>query len=304
MYRYKIYGILIESEFELKLLVPAEETDKLSDVITVREKDVEEEVLNYLKEAGALKKHYEIGLEKSAMENIGGYYLVTDSQILVKLKEGYTYDTISSWILGYCLSMALLQKNILTIHCSAITNNAGAVLVSGTPGAGKSSLAGKLLEHGYKLLADDVAAIRFKDDKCLVYPAYPFQKLCSNEVENRALDKSKLVYINEDKDKYLVPVNDIFEPAPHQLKAFFYIIKAPVEELTLKKLSGFECFMSVKENLFLHRLKGNWETTPEVISQCMKIASGCDVYLLVRPDNKDTLTEINQTVLKLLQYPL
>ena len=268
MYRYKIYGILIESEFELKLLVPAEETDKLSDVITVREKDVEEEVLNYLKEAGALKKHYEIGLEKSAMENIGGYYLVTDSQILVKLKEGYTYDTISSWILGYCLSMALLQKNILTIHCSAITNNAGAVLVSGTPGAGKSSLAGKLLEHGYKLLADDVAAIRFKDDKCLVYPAYPFQKLCSNEVENRALDKSKLVYINEDKDKYLVPVNDIFEPAPHQLKAFFYIIKAPVEELTLKKLSGFECFMSVKENLFLHRLKGNWETTPEVISQC------------------------------------
>ncbi len=301
MYRYKIYGILIESEFELKLLVPAEETDKLSDVITVREKDVEEEVINYLKEAGALKKHYEIGLEKSAMENIGGYYLVTDSQILVKLKEGYTYDTISSWILGYCLSMALLQKNILAIHCSAITNNAGAVLISGTPGAGKSSLAGKLLEHGYKLLADDVAAIRFKDDKCLVYPAYPFQKLCSNEVENRALDKSKLVYINEDKDKYLVPVDDIFEPIPLQLKAFFYIIKAPVEELTFKKLSGFECFMSVKENLFLHRLKGNWENTPEVISQCMKIASGCDVYLIIRPENKNTLAEISNKIVESLQ---
>ena len=301
MYRYKIYGIILESEFELMLLVPADESDQMSDVITVREKDVEEEVLDFLKEADALKKHYEIDLKKSAMENIGGYYLITDSQILVKLKEGYTYDTISSWILGYCLSMALLQKNILTIHCSAITNNAGAVLVSGTPGAGKSSLAGKLLEHGYKLLADDVAAIRFKDDKCLVYPAYPFQKLCSNEVEKRALDKSRLLYINEDKDKYLVPVDGIFEPTPHQLKAFFYIIKAPVEELTFKKLSGFECFMSIKENLFLHRLKGNWENTPEVISQCMKMASGCDVYLIIRPERKNTLDKICENVITTIQ---
>lgn len=301
MYRYKIYGIILESEFELKLLVPAEETDKLSDVITVRERDVEEEVINCLKEADALKKHYEIGLDKSAMENIGGYYLIETSQILVKIKDGYTYDTISSWILGYCLSMAMLQKGFLTVHCSAIAAKSGAVLVSGTPGAGKSSLAGKLLEQGYKLMADDVAAIRFKDDKCMVYSAYPFQKLCSNEVEKRALDKRQLIYINEDKDKYLVPVDDIFEPTPHQLKAFFYIIKAPVEELTIKKLSGFECFMSVKENLFLHRLKGNWENTPEVISQCMKMASGCDVYLIIRPESKDTLDKICENVIAVIQ---
>ncbi len=301
MYRYKIYGIILESEFELKLLVPADETNKLSDVITVREEDVEEEVLNFLKEADAINKHYEISLEKSVMENIGGYYLIEAGQILVKLKEGYTYDTISSWILGYCLSMSLLQKKILTIHCSAMATETGAVLISGTPSAGKSSLAGILLEQGYKLMADDVAAIRFKDDKCMVYSAYPFQKLCSNEVEKRALDKSRLIYINEDKDKYLVPVDDIFEPTPHQLKAFFYIIKAPVEELTVKKISGFECFMSVKENLFLHRLKGNWENTPEVISQCMKIASGCDVYLIIRPENKNTLAEISNKIVESLQ---
>lgn len=302
MYRYKIYGIILESEFELKLLVPADESsDQKADVITVREKDVEEEVITYLKEADALNKHYEIGLDKSAMENIGGYYLIENSQILVKIKDGYTYDTISSWILGYCLSMAMLQKGFLTIHCSAIATETGAVLISGTPGAGKSSLAGKLLEHGYKLMADDVAAIHFIDDKCMVHPAYPFQKLCSNEVEKRALDKSKLIYINEDKDKYSVPVDDIFEPIPHQLKAFFYIIKAPVEELTFKKLSGFECFMSVKENLFLHRLKGNWENTPEVINQCMKIASGCNVYLIIRPENKNTLAEISNKIVESLQ---
>ena len=300
MYRYRIYGFIVESEFELKLLVPACENDTSQDVITIAERDVKEEVLSCLEAADALKKHYEIGLDKSVMENIGGYYLIQNSQILVRLKEGYTYETISAWILGFCLSMALLQKGILTIHCSALATDSGAVLISGTPGAGKSSLAGKLLEHGYKLMADDVASVRFDNDKCMVYPAYPFQKLCSNEVEKKALDKNRLIYINEDKDKYLVPVDDIFEAKPHQLKAFFYIIKAPVEELTIKKLSGFECFMSVKDNLFLHRLKGNWETTPEVISQCMKIASECDVYLIVRPDGKDTLDEICRNVINLI----
>lgn len=300
MYRYTIYGILVESEFEINLLLPANDHDRYVETVTIKETDVEDEVKLFLKESAAMNKHYEIGLTKSAMENIGGFYLIQNGQILVKIKSGYNYETISPWILGYCLSMALLQKGVLTIHCSAIATDNGAILISGTPGAGKSSLAGKLLEHGYKLLADDVAAIRFVDGDCLVYPAFPFQKLCSNEVEKRKLDKDTLIYINEDKDKYLVPVTDIFESNPRKLKAFFYIIKAPVDCLTIQKLSGFECFLSIKDNLFLHRLTGKWETTPEVINQCMKTASVCDVYLITRPENADTLEEISQEVINLI----
>ena len=300
MYRYTIYGILVESEFEINLLLPANDQDRYVETVTIKETDVEDEVKLFLKKSDALNKHYEIGLTKSAMENIGGFYLIQNGQILVKLKAGYTYETISPWILGYCLSMALLQKGILTIHCSAIAPDNGAILISGTPGAGKSSLASKLLEHGYKLMADDVAAIRFVGGDCLVYPAFPFQKLCSNEVEKRKLDKNTLIYINEDKDKYLVPVTDIFECNSRILKAFFYIIKAPVDCLAIQKLSGFECFLSIKDNLFLHRLTGKWETTPEVINQCMKTASVCDVYLITRPENADTLEEISQEVINLI----
>lgn len=301
MYRYKIYGIILESEFELNLLIPAKESDLTSDVIMVRERDVEDEVMGFLKEHNAVEKLYEIGLTKSAFYNRGGFYLIQNgNEILVKLKEGYDYDTISVWVTGFCLSIALLQRGILTIHCSAIATKKGAVLISGTPGAGKSSLAGKLLENELRLLADDVAGIRFSNEDCLVYPAFPFQKLCSNEIEKRGLDKNSLDHIDGDKDKYLVPVNDIFEYDPQKLDAFFYIIKAPVEELTIKKLSGFECFMSIRDNLFLHRLKGPWENSQEVINMCMKMASKCKIYLIIRPENKDTLDEICNKVLSLI----
>lgn len=298
MYRYHIYGVTIESEFELKLLVPAKECDNSQDVITIKERNVENEVLDILDKANAIKKQYVIGLKISAFKNIGGFYLIRGgNEILVKIKEGYTYETISAWILGFCLSMALLQRGTLTIHCSAIATDKGAVLVSGTPGAGKSSLAGKLLEHGFKLMADDVAGIHFDKDECMVQPAFPFQKLCSNEIEKKGLNKKELIYINEDKDKYLVPVNDIFEYNPKKLQAFFFIVKASVDSLTIKKLSGFACFLAIKDNLFLHKLKGDWEKTPEVINICMRIASCCPIYLIIRPENTETLEEITKKVM-------
>lgn len=301
MYKYKIYGEIIESEFELKLLVPALESNAPQNVITILERDVEDEVIRFLKEHNALQKQYEIGLKKSAFKNKGGYYLIQGgNEILIKLNEGYTYESISSWILGFCLSMALLQKGILTIHCSAIATKNGAILISGTPGTGKSSLANKLLENKYKLMADDVAGIHFCNENCMIYPAFPFQKLCANEIDKKNLNKNDLIYINEDKDKYLFPVNDIFEHNPRKLEAFFYIIKAPVKRLTINKLSGFDCFISIKDNLFLHKLRGEWENTPEVINLCMKVASCCPIYLITRPENIDTLEEINQDVLKII----
>ncbi len=301
MYRYRIYGEIVESEFELKLLVPARITDTAREPITILERDVENEVLGILEASGAMEKHYQIGPEISAFTNIGGFFLIRNGkEILIKLKEGYTYDTVSAWILGFCLSMALLQRKSLTIHCSAISTEKGAVLISGTPGAGKSSLAGKLLESGLKLMADDVAGISFDNNECMVQPAFPYQKLCSNEIDKKGLNKKTLVYINEDKDKYLVPVTNIFEYNPQKLRFFFFIIKIPTEKLSITKLTGFDCFLAIKENLFLHKLHGNWESSPEIINQCMKIAASCPVYLIARPENADTLDEIYKNVINLL----
>ena len=149
-------------------------------------------------------------------------------------------------------------------------------------------------------MADDVAAVCNVDDTCIVYPAFPYQKLCANEIEKRKLNKENLIYINEDKDKYLVPVGSGFESEPKKLKTFFFIIKAPVDKLSVQKLSGFDCFMAIKENLFLHRLKGAWTTLSEVINQCMKIAAGCQVYLVTRPENIDTLDALSKKVLEIV----
>ncbi len=300
MKRYILYGLIIESEVELMQLESADDRLESADVI-IRQDDCSQEVLDYLKKAETGKRKYEIGLDYSCFWNIGGYYVIKEGkEIVFEPREGYAAQDLSAWLLGFAFAMLLLQKKTLAIHCSAVCkeNAAGekeAFLVSGNSGAGKSTLTRKLLEDGYKLMADDVAAVRC-EDSAVVYPAFPYQKLCRNEVEGRGFDESELIYIDEDKDKFLVPVKELYEASSTKLKAMFFLNVTNCDSVQVKKLSGMEQYMALRHNIFLGVLKGPWLNYPEVIELSMKLAGNCPVYLISRPAKGDSVGEIADIV--------
>lgn len=301
--RYFLYGLLIESEVEFMQLTSADGDKAETDVVIMQGK-CKDEVMEYLKKAGANGKKYEIGLSYSCFYNKGGYYIIKDgSSIVFETKEGYTPQMLGSWLLGFAMAMLLLQRNTLAVHCSAVCRKGDGgekdvVLISGCSGAGKSSLTRKLLEHGYKLMADDVAAVRCEDE-VIVYPAFPYQKLCRNEVEKREFDFDKLIYINEDKDKFLVPVDGSYSGIPGKIRFMVYIVEADVAEVQIRKLSGLEQLMTIKQNLFLNILKGDWMNGREVLNLCLKMAGSCPVYVMARPKNVDSVTAMAETVRKI-----
>jgi len=259
MKRYSLYGLVIETEVEFLQLTKVNEDDMSPADVIIRQDKCADEVIDYLTKVDALECQYEIGLEYSCFMNKGGYYVIKGGrEIIFETKEGYTPENLSSWLLGYAFAMLLLERRTLAIHCSAVcqdreSEDDGAILIAGEPGAGKSSLTKKLLEEGYKIMADDVAAVRLEDE-VNVYPAFPYQKLVRNEVEKRGLNKDELIYINEDKDKFLVPVGNAFCAEPRKIKFMVFIVVADVTEVQVKKLSGIEQLMAFRTNLFLHRL--------------------------------------------------
>ncbi|SCX83717.1 hypothetical protein [Butyrivibrio sp. INlla14] len=309
MFRYKIYGLNIDSEVELIQLEKGDE-GSFADVL-IRQGDCKSEVISYLQEKDATKRRYDIGLDYSCFENKGGFYVIrAGREIIFECREGYSPAMVSGWILGYAMAMLLLQKKTLAIHCSGVVipdkgnNNefvpAGAVLISGVSGAGKSSLTRKLLERGYRIMADDVAAVKFDGEKDMVFPAFPYQKLCRNEVDSRKLDHDGLIYIDEDKDKFLVPVGDVFVSEPQPLKLMAFLTVGDVKEVTIRKLTGFEQFLGFNNSLLLKVLKGPWENYPEVINLSMKLASKCPVYQIVRPfegDSQDIIADKLETII-------
>lgn len=297
--KYCLYGLTVESEVEFKQLITS--SDEIVADVFIRESKCCDEVTEYLRKNGSLETQYEIGLDYSCFMNIGGYYVIKDGrEIIFETKEGYTPEKISSWLLGFAFAMLLLERRTLAVHCSAVcsdmeNSDGGAILISGEPGAGKSSLTKKLMEDGYKIMADDVAAVRLEDE-VTVYPAFPYQKLVRNEVEKRGLNKDELIYINEDKDKFLVPVGDAFCAEPRKIKFMVFIVVSDVPEVQVRKLAGIEQLMAFRTNLFLHRLCGKWENDQEVLNLCLKAAGKCPVYLVIRPKDVDSVAAMADIV--------
>ncbi|MBE5837317.1 hypothetical protein [Butyrivibrio sp.] len=304
MYKFEIYGLNINSDIEFEQLRPwcTGDRDAQNEII-VKKENIKDEVNLLLKDTDMV---YKITYEVSCFKNSRGYFLIKNgSEIYYEPRENKSVYELKTFILGYCISMVLLQRMIITIHCSAVcppkdSPSEGAFLIAGMPGAGKSTITRKLLEKGFLLMADDVAAIK-KEEDALVYPAFPYQKLCRNEVEKRHLDMRELVHVADDEDKFFVPVREAFESTPQRLKGMFILMITDGTDVEIQKLSGLSQFMTIRQNLFLHRLKGEWESKKELMELCMEVAKDCPVYVIARPDGIDTTDDITHKIIEIAE---
>ncbi len=60
------------------------------------------------------------------------------------------------------------MTNAILVHATAIAIDGAAILLRGPPGAGKSDLALRLIDGGARLVADDQAELRRREDQILV----------------------------------------------------------------------------------------------------------------------------------------
>jgi serine kinase of HPr protein (carbohydrate metabolism regulator) len=182
----------------------------------------------------------------------------------------------------------------MALHCAAISKEGEAILIAGESGSGKSTVTDALLKKGYDLLADDLVIVRDNAlGEILTAPGFPYQKLCRDVVTCRGYRLDDLLYINEEKDKFLVPYEGEFSLKEKPLKAMFLL--AEVEEndrLLIEELKGIDKFHAYISNLFLRRLLKEQSYTANVGKTCLTIAAKISIYLIRRPKGKDTLNEI------------
>jgi len=83
---------------------------------------------------------------------------------------GYVLHLTRKWMTA---SFASAHPNHLWLHAAAATRNGFGVLLAGPAAAGKSTMAVRLIEHGWHLLADDAVALRTEDWTALPLPFTP-----------------------------------------------------------------------------------------------------------------------------------
>ena len=283
MFFYKVYGVNVASDLLFPQLVVSDEAAGYD--VTIEKTELSKEI-----EERAVRIKYEFGRDYSWLSN-------TTCQIQVFNGNRITYaltgkgnaEWLQTYILGYGMSMLALQRGMLPIHCSVVADEKGAVLIAGESGAGKSTATTAFLKAGYTLMADDMAWV----DGTLVYPAFPYQKLCRDVVEREGYALEELIYIDEQKDKFLARYRGEFGTEARPMKGFILLHMTQEENVTVQELFGLDRLHVYVGNLFLRRLMTREQKYAPYIGQIgLEMASKVPLLCIGRPVGKDTVDEV------------
>ncbi len=132
-------------------------------------------------------------------------YLVTDGRdVLIEPLEGDD-EVAGFFCVGLPFTILLQQRGVATLHAAAVATEAGAVLLLGRSGIGKSSLAAALVERGYPLLADDVTGVMLDaGGRPVALSACAHQKLWAHTLDKMKWRPRARAKVRRDMEKYWV----------------------------------------------------------------------------------------------------
>ncbi|MBQ8798874.1 MAG: hypothetical protein IJZ55_04840 [Lachnospiraceae bacterium] len=281
MYFYKVYGVIVASDLEFPQLVVWDDTTHWDVTVekTVFSKEIEEQ-----------SAFCEFGHEYSWLRNT-----TCQIQVYEGKRIGYALtgkgnpEWLQTYILGYGMSMLALQRDMLPIHCSVVADEQGAVMIAGESGTGKSTATTAFLKAGYTLMADDMAWA----DGSKVYPAFPYQKLCRDVVEREGYDPEELIYIDEQKDKFLARYRGEFSTEGRPIKGFLLLHLTSEQKVTVQEVNGLDRLHVFVGNLFLRKLMTREQKYAPYIGKIgLEMASKVPILCIGRPKEGNTAEEV------------
>lgn len=298
MYFYRLYGLDIQSDLELPQLVAISQKDMRAEQTILIEQKAFPERLRIDADS-----YYGFNQQIGYISNLCCYlYIEGGARISYEVKNKNYTNYLGSYILGWAMAMLLHQRGLLAIHCSCLKNEQGALLISGNSGAGKSTITTRLLDKGFQLMADDVAAVSVGDPKLsMAYPAFPYQKLCRDVAEKQSIPLEDMLYIDEMKDKYLKPYEGNFSCDPAPIKALVLIKKMPKEEFRCKELTGVDRWNACVDALFLAPILGQRLREPLFSLPALAMAGAVPVLYIERGSVLDYRDRVEHAIIDFLE---
>ena len=115
------------------------------------------------------------GIFLMQVEGVARYLIAAGRDVRIQPLGGDPAD-IASFLVGMW-AVLLQQRGVMPLHAAAVKTPAGAVLLLGHSGHGKSSLATALVKRGYALLADDVTGLVVRDGRVTALPSFASLRL-------------------------------------------------------------------------------------------------------------------------------
>ena len=288
-YRYKVFGLHIESNILLPELLNALDTFDTPEV-SIRFGKVPISITGAIERT----KIYQVTKNQFLFQvpRVGSYYVTDGNSIVVEPAEQSEERFVRLFLLGTAFGSLLMQRGILPIHGSAVVINGNCLIITGVSGAGKSTLLAAFRKQGYSFLTDDVAAVTVDTDGVVwVHSAYPQQKLWRDSAEVMGVDTTSLSPVIIDIDKFAVPVHNGFWQSPVPLVAVYELEAKKCRDVTVKPLAGMDKLAVLMSHTYRPWLIEGLGLKAEHFKQCISVANKVAVACLTRPEGVFSLEE-------------
>lgn len=279
--RYFAFGLVLDSEFPIPQ-VPIIEKSGNADV-AVRRVDMRD-----------LRKEepYMDVTERQILLHIPdiAVFRMTDGNLIEVSPYETTTDTrLAVYIMGSCMGAILHERGYMMIHGSCVTNGKQSIIISGNSGAGKSTLAAEFLSHGWKLVTDDVSAIKMNGSVPVVVPSYPSQKLWQDSLSNyeRKEEEVHSLYTNGEREKYGVHVLEQFCDHEVPLTMYVRLIPDSDEPTAVYPIENFARVDQLMRNTYRQRMIADRNRSRH-FQNCVNLSMKIQMLLAVRNTGEQT----------------
>ncbi|MEP5152710.1 hypothetical protein [Planktotalea sp.] len=238
-YHYKAFGLNILSDFAVRTLP---DMPKATPDARIQIRDIGKPF-----EASSVtvgKRDWQADGEKLLLDipDIARFLIAKGKEIWIESAPSADAQDIEAYLIGSAFAALLQQRELLTLHASAIETPKGAVLFLGKSGAGKSTLLSAMLTRGYAMISDDISALQFDGSETpKVLPAFPTRRLTKKAMSFFDIASGGLTPMRADKDKYLVPA-PLFCEHPRPLHRAYLLHPQDGSPIDVRDLSAAEQF--------------------------------------------------------------
>lgn len=290
MPHYRLYGLIVESDWPLPECLPSEQGAP-TDVRFIRglvpAHGIDPASDNYNEQS-------RVGEFWLNVEDVARYWVRHGREIIVEPYAGVDEESIRLFLLGSALGALLFQRGLLLIHGNAIEVNGGCLVCVGDSGAGKSTLAAAFMQHGHRLLADDVVPV---DGNGLAIPGFPRIKLWGDAASQLGIDTQGLRRIMPDMDKYNVPLAERFCESPLPVRWVYVLEPSEGDAFELEPYQGMARFEPLHENTYRVHFLEAMALKPKHLMQVAGLAGHIHMARIKRPVDGFRLQELVRFIL-------
>ncbi|MEI6559024.1 MAG: serine kinase [Rhodospirillaceae bacterium] len=246
---YLLCGWRVRSDLPLPELPAWPGGDQQPPDITIRLGEVPERLTPLVFEGPFLQVDTG-GLCRFEIAAVARYLVRAGREVVVAPQPAADGGEVRLFLFANVFGLLCHQRGVFPLHASCVEIDGRAVALAGESGVGKSTLAARIGQRGYRLLADDVCVVDWRHPAGpQVLPGVARLKLWADVLDLLNLPADPVSRLRAGMEKFIVPEPSGISLAPRPLAAVYHLrVDTRLgDQATFEPLRGFAAISALIE---------------------------------------------------------